>query len=291
MKRFAVLLISVLLCVALCSCSALEDFDLKEYIKSVIGNDDDVSRDEGYIETLENDEYSYEVYEDHVLLSEYIAEVEPTADIRVTVPREIDGKPVTVIGPLCFYYLKNISQISVSDTVTRFSDSAFYHCDGLKSLTVPAKVQTIGERCFAWCEALTSIKLPSGITAIPDYCFNSCTMLDGVTIPASVTSIGTRAFSYCASLSEIVIPEGVTSIGERAFSKCDKLKYVTVPSSVTSIGGNVFEGSDNVVVIAEPNSEAAKYCRENGIALYGEAPPEVSEESVDASGAESSEAE
>lgn len=287
MRKIAALFISLILCFMLCSCSALENFDLKEYIKSLVGaGDDAVSRDEGYIGTLENEDFSYEVYEDHILLAEYVAELDPNTTVTVTVPNEIDEKPVTVIGELCFYYVKNVSGIILPDSITRLDGSALYHCDGLTSVVIPSGVEKIGERCFAWCQLLAEIQLPPRLQQIPDYCFNSCSSLQTVTLPSKVTSIGVRAFSYCTSLEEIVIPDGVTSIGERAFSKCDALKLLTVPSSVTSIGDNVFEGSPNVVVVTDPTSAMAEYCRENGIALFGETADESSEPEDESSEAE-----
>lgn len=261
-RRLSALLLLCALTLSLCACSG--DFDLKEFIKKYMTDEGLVSRDPGYIETLKNDEYTYEVYEDHILLTSYIGEA-----TEVDVPAMIEGLPVTVIGSLCFYSGNDeVTSVTLPSTVTRLDDSAFYLCTVLTEVDLPDSIKSMGERCFGWCESLISVKLPSGLRQIPQYCFNYCTSLESIEMPVSCTRIGTRAFSYCRSLTDVALPSSVSELGSKAFSKCTALDYLHLPDSLTEIGDGIIDGSPECLVIASASSSAAMYCDANSIRFY-----------------------
>lgn len=262
LKRFLAFLLLCTLTLSLCACG--DDFDIKQFIKKYLTDEGLVSRDAGYIETLENDEYEYEVYEDHVLLTAYKGESN-----EVILPSYIDGLPVTVIGSLCFYSGNNtVVSVIIPSTVTRLDDSAFYLCTELKSLTVPQNVKKIGERCFSWCQSLETVYLPDSITEIPDYCFNYCTSLAEACIPASCMKIGTRAFSYCSSLTAVTLPDSVTEIGARVFANCEKLDFLILSDNLKTIGESILTDSVGCLVVTSASSTAAMYCDTNSITFY-----------------------
>ena len=124
--------------------------------------------------------------------------------------------------------------------VTSIGGSAFRACRDLTSITIPDSVTSIGSQAFSSCSGLTSITIGNGVTSIGDSAFVSCTGLTSITIPDSVTSIGSQAFRSCSGLTSITIGNGVTSIGERAFQNCTSLTSITIPDSVTSIGSYAF---------------------------------------------------
>ncbi len=95
--------------------------------------------------------------------------------IRITIPREINGKPVTDIG------------------------NAFNSCYKLTCITIPESVTIIRDGAFVGCENLTDINIPDSVTMIGYAAFNKCTSLTNITIPESVTSIGEFAFTDCGA--------------------------------------------------------------------------------------------
>lgn len=277
MKKILLLLITIMLCFSLCSCDML----LKK-AKSYVTGEEISEMPDDYVATLENDKYVYELYESYVKIMEYKAD-----ETEVTIPSEIDGKPVTVIGTLCFFETA-ITSVIIPSTVETIEGSAFYYADELTSIEIPDTIRSIGTRAFGWCNSLSEVKLGKGISEIPDYCFNHCAALVSIDIPDNITKIGTRAFSYCELLSDQIIPTSVESIGERAFASCPKLEYVTFENNSVSLGNALFNETDDVTIIAEEGSSVYNYCVENGLRWSTSKAAEAikfekSEESVDIS--------
>jgi len=212
----------------------------------------------------------------------------------LTIPIELEGKPVTRIRDSAFYARNNLTRVAIPHSVTRIGDAAFYSCNSLVSVAVPASVTHIGHGAFGACLSLTDIEVdpanpdfqsvngvlfnadrtllhtyPAGFTgpySIPDSvikignsAFHYCRNLSQITIPSSVTQIGDYAFFSCTSLPGITLPYSVTSIGDFAFGSCFSVSNVMIPASVTRIGGGAFGGCHGVTNIeVEPTNPAFK---------------------------------
>ncbi len=139
--------------------------------------------------------------------------------------------------------------------VYAIDNSAFYYCRDLTSITIPNSVTTIGCSAFEYCYALTSITIPNSVTTIGDDAFYGCSALTSITIPNSVTTIGDKAFGDCGKLSVVkvgwdspvnissdVFPsrEGVTltipSGTKEAYTAADYWKEFNI------VEGNVYQG-------------------------------------------------
>ena len=144
---------------------------------------------------------------------------------------------------------KTDSTYIIPDGVTRI-DYAFGSCKNLTSVTIPDSVTSIGDHAFNGCTSLTNITIPNSVTSIGNYSFSGCTNLINITIPDSVTSIGDNAFYKCESLTDIIIPNSVISIGYSAFSDCSGLANIAISDSVTSIGVSAFSGCISLKSIA-----------------------------------------
>ena len=165
---------------------------------------------------------------------------------------------------------KEITDLTIPDSVTNIGDYAFSGCSALTSVTIPEGVTSIGNTAFRACSGLTSVTIPDSVTNIGDYAFSGCNGLTNVTIFGNITNdycgteeynnspfasctniatlvlggkmtkIGDSMFSGCSGLASVTIGNSLTSIGVEAFYNCSGLTSVTIPESVTSIGGSAF---------------------------------------------------
>ncbi len=187
----------------------------------------------------------------------------PGGDVEI--PTTIGGVDVVKIGNAAFGSKKNITSVTIPNSVTSIGNHAFGGCANLTSITIPSSVTSIGGAAFRYCTSLTSITIPDSVTSIGDGVFFGCSSLTSVTIPNSVTSIGSYAFYDCSSLTSITIPDSVTSIGSYAFSNCTSLTSITIPDSVTSIGSYAFYDCSSLTSITIQNKETAIYYSANTI--------------------------
>lgn len=110
-------------------------------------------------------------------------------------------------------------------SVTMIDDSAFLGCKNLTSVTIPDSVISIGPHAFAWDENITSVTIPESVTYIGGLAFHDCTSLTSISLPEGLTCIQDGTFEY-SGLTSVIIPESVTSVGEDAFWACEDLKTV-----------------------------------------------------------------
>lgn len=126
--------------------------------------------------------------------------------------------------------------------VTSIADEAFKSCRQLTKITIPNSVTQIGDSAFRDCELLTELVILESVTSmvIGGQAFSGCSSLQEFVIPNCVTKIGARAFNDCSSLKSIEIPESVTSINDYVFEGCSSLKSINIPDSVTDIGAGYY---------------------------------------------------
>lgn len=162
---------------------------------------------------------------------------------------------VTHIGNEAFhYYYRNVTKISLPQTLTSIGDNAFYHCTGLPYIILPDRLTSIGEMAFAHCENMLSIEIPKSVTKLEDHAFFSCDSLIRVSLPGSIGVLNNNVFLDCCALRSIVIPEGITAIKDSVFGSCDLLEEVIIPDTVETIGSHVFSYCKNLKSICIPSS-------------------------------------
>lgn len=167
----------------------------------------------------------------------------------ITIPNSISN-----IGISSFKGCTCLASINMPNTVTKIGNEAFSGCLGLTSIVIPNSVISIGQSAFRDCSGLTSVSIGNAVTDIGESAFSGCYGLTTLIIPNSVTNIGNSAFSHCSGITSVTIPNSVTNIGEYAFENCSSLMSVNIPNTVTSIGKYAFEDCKNLISIFIPNS-------------------------------------
>ncbi len=187
--------------------------------------------------------FQYEESEDTVTITGYNG-----SGSDITIPDEINEKPVTVIG-----------------------NSAFSNCESLTSVTIPESVSTIGAYAFSSCQNLESVTIPQGVTSIADWTFSNSNNLQSVTIPDSVTSIGNYAFNDCG-LTEVTLPQSIESIGQETFADCTNLTDVFYAGSVEAWNAlDIGDGNDSL-------TNATIYCSDGEIEGTSEPEPDPNDD-------------
>lgn len=149
---------------------------------------------------------------------------------------------------------KNLSAITIPDTVSYIGSEAFRYCPKLVSINIPNGINKLLFATFADCYSLQKIDIPSSVTYFDQSVFGNCSGLTSINIPDSVTYIGGGCFSRCTNLASLNIGKGVTKIGYGSFQECKSLKTVIIPSSVSVIQMNAFLNCTGLNSISIPSS-------------------------------------
>jgi hypothetical protein len=193
----------------------------------------------------------------------------------VTIPAQINGKPVTTIGGMIFGTNGQTANTKIT------------------SVTIPDSVTTIGEGAFINCTSLTSVTIGSGVTSIESFAFSKCSSLATITIPESVISVWQKAFDETAWLNSksdgvvyagkvayvykgtmpantsITLQDGTKGIAQFAFDT-NNLTSITIPASVISIMQSAFGMNYNGITSVTfqgtiPSSGFSTYVTINGL--------------------------
>ena len=210
-----------------------------------------------------NSDFKYEVVGDSIKITKYIGN-----SPDVTIPTQIDNKPVKIIGERSFlmndqlrsvyipegvetieggYYAgafhacRNLATVNLPSTLISIGDFTFSGCK-INTIQLPDNLESLGSYAFEGCE-LSSITIPDGISSIRGGVFHNCTNLKEVNLPASMTSIPGGLFENCTNLKEVILPYSITSIGNNAFAGCESITSIVLPENVNEIGIGAFEGS------------------------------------------------
>ena len=170
--------------------------------------------------------------------------------------------------------MKNLTSITIPNSVTSIGVGAFLYCPKLTNMVVENgnAIYDSRDNCNAIIETLSNTLIqgckntiiPNSVTAIANSAFYECTSLTSITIPNSVTSIGVGAFWYCPGLTNIVVESGNRVYDSR--DNCNAVietssntliqgcKNTIIPNSVTAIADCAFYECTSLTSITIPNS-------------------------------------
>ena len=89
-------------------------------------------------------------------------------DTCVTLPSEMEGQPLTVIGTKAFLSCRHVEKLILPETLEQVEDWAFAHMKGLQEIFFPAKEILFGKKVFLGCDALQKVVLTFGEQPVQD---------------------------------------------------------------------------------------------------------------------------
>lgn len=181
----------------------------------------------------------YKIVDDHVAIgygqSSDDRAIDPKFEGHITMPKDVDGLPVTAV-----------------------SDYAFYGCH-LTSVTLPPCLRTIGRNAFLHSD-ITQITFPDSKVTIDSRAFDGCQRLFFLKLPSNV-DVKNEAFSYCYNLHTLVLADGVT-LSPDSFRKCERLKNVVFPKSCR-VSDKAFPDSKGVQCVFVPKGTHNNWAKNN----------------------------
>lgn len=158
---------------------------------------------------------------------------------------------VSILGGTCiaegaFRNCKNLTSVSVAQTIETIKSGAFEGCGHLTNITFEngSLLETIENYAFSDCVMLSAITIPDTVQKLGNYVFRNCTNLGEVNISqdSQLADIGNNAFYMCENLETIEIPDAVESIENYTFYGCSSLNNVTLGAGITTVGAGAFSG-------------------------------------------------
>lgn len=177
--------------------------------------------------------------------------------VKLIIPEEIEGLPVTRIASEAFYNMDNIIEVVLPSTIKEIGERAFNNCKKLEKINLPSGLERIESYAFGatactaiWIPAtviyygygifpskLTYVEIEEGATIFPPL---SGTKINEITIPSSIKII--PAYAFPSTITEVVLPEGLERIEKWAFLDCSNITTIKLPSTIKFLGSSCFSG-------------------------------------------------
>lgn len=160
--------------------------------------------------------------------------------LRVDLPAEIGGVPVTAIGQYAFED-SPVVIVNIPEGVTEIGSMAFESCYDLQVVRMPDSLKKIGSHAFDGIEG-TMVIWGQGLEEIGDGAFRYADLGTPLELPSSLRVIGREAF-YRASLRDMHIGPSIEKIGVSAFQGTN-LNYIELDAySMIDVGEDAFAGT------------------------------------------------
>ena len=233
MKKSIAFLFAALLCVSLVGCRDKNGADPQPLDPIETAG---VPYEKKPLETVADRDFEFDIYTTFAAVSAYKGSAE-----SVTVPSEINGKPVLSVGDYSFAYNTSVKRVTVPEGVREIGKGAFDECTSLESISLPSTLETVLDYAFRMTALDGELALPKGVARIGTYAFY-LTKIEKITIPDGVEKIERYAFYGIDTLKSVTLGIRVTEIEERAFGGCTALCEFNVNDRLSVIGNYSFNG-------------------------------------------------
>ena len=175
----------------------------------------------------------------------------------INITGDIILKDCETISDYAFYDFREISSVTMPNTLTSIGSYAFSECKNISSFTIPDSVTSVGDYAFSRCESLASVTIGNGVTSIESHAFYGSESLTRAQYSGDIdewlnikfVDAYSNPMYYTKNLylrdkpiAESVTLENITNIGDYSLINCTGLVNVTIGNSVTNIGTSAFEG-------------------------------------------------
>ena len=190
------------------------------------------------------DDFLYEVVDGEVTITHGIS-----GESKVVIPEELEGYPVTAIGPYAFVgYGRTVKAMDVvlPSTLKRIGDYAFSGCSSLRRIQFPDSLEYIGSYAFGDCMLLGEIVLPDGVTLASAALKQAG--IGTVTVGSDVTFNSSNIFNNNYRVRELIIKDGVETANVLLGTQ-RLMESIYIPESVTSLNQTIFSGNKKIVKV------------------------------------------
>lgn len=142
----------------------------------------------------------------------------------VTIPDTHWGRPVTLLHDNLFSGHKEITSVTIPDSVKIIGGFVFDGCDNLRHIALPSSIEEFWQYAFVRC-GIEEIELPEKMKFLPPYAFKECKNLKKVVCNPALQEICSWAFEGCDNLKDLQHGPNVV-ISPRAFEKQEKFFYL-----------------------------------------------------------------
>ena len=156
------------------------------------------------------------------------------------------------------------SECVIADGVTTIDAGAFHGCRNLTSLTLPESVKRIEDEAFADC-GLTSLRVPDSVTYMGESVFEYSDSVAEVVLSEGLTEVGHSTFDGCVDLCKVVLPSQLNQLSAMMFSECTGLSEIIAKNPTPpAVDYATFDDLPTDVTIYVPSGSAAAYRSADG---------------------------
>lgn len=181
-------------------------------------------------------EYTVRIVQPNSTGYSYDGYIMPKGDLVIPESVTFEGNTyiVTEIGNFAFGWCKDLTSVSIPNSITNIYTNAFVRCDGLKSVIINSEAN-LRDAELSFKKGNIRYKVKSKNTAWVISTVDSDSRYSGnIVIPTkviagntfTVTGIGYKSFAACIDLTSISIPNSVTYVSENAFESCIHLTTI-----------------------------------------------------------------
>jgi len=167
---------------------------------------------------------------------------------EISIPDEIGGYPVTIIGDRSFQYNGNITSLTIPGSVDIIGEWAFDSCSALESVTIVGSGSTVIGTCAFQLSSLQTVVIGGGVRTIGEHAFGNCHTTSFI-IEEGLETICLQAFDYSSISNGIFLPSTVTSISsmENDLRTMGAFFYCMLPSIGVAEGNPIYASLNGVL--------------------------------------------